>query len=149
MEIAVTNLQFANALLPMPDSVTFIDQYAFTGCVSLTSIVIPEGVTSVGAWLFNGCKALTSVTLPETLTVISNYMFYNCSSLSQIVVPAEVTGIGINAFYNSGVTSVVFEQPSGWMAGNISFEASTLENAATAATYLTITYCAQLWIRSI
>ena len=39
----------------IPDSVTRIGGWAFSGCTGLTSIVIPDSVTSIGDWAFSGC----------------------------------------------------------------------------------------------
>ena len=42
-------------------SVTSIDDDAFSGCYSLTSIEIGSGVTSIGNWAFEDCTGLTDV----------------------------------------------------------------------------------------
>ncbi len=43
----------------IPNSVTSIGNYAFSGCDSLTSIEIPNSVTSIGDWAFSDCDSLT------------------------------------------------------------------------------------------
>jgi hypothetical protein len=43
----------------IPDSVTSIGSYAFSGCTSLTSIIIPDSVTSIGNYAFSNCTSLT------------------------------------------------------------------------------------------
>ena len=48
--------------LVIPNSVTSIGWYAFSGCSSLTSVTIGESVTSIGERAFGGCKSLTSIT---------------------------------------------------------------------------------------
>jgi hypothetical protein len=45
----------------IPSGVTSIEDYAFYGCVGLTSVVISNGVTSIGDGAFYGCVGLTSV----------------------------------------------------------------------------------------
>ena len=45
----------------IPDSVTYISNYAFYGCTGLTSIVIPNSVTSIGGYAFEDCTGLTDV----------------------------------------------------------------------------------------
>lgn len=53
-----------------------IDNAAFSGCGSLTSIRIPMSVTSIGELAFNGCNNLTSVSVAwETPIVIGNNVF--------------------------------------------------------------------------
>lgn len=43
---------------------------------------IPEGVTEIGDYAFYGCVFLTSVEIPESVTVIGNYAFENCPNLT-------------------------------------------------------------------
>lgn len=47
----------------VPNGVAAIGDYAFSGCIGLTSIDIPNSVTSIGTSAFYGCSGLTSVTL--------------------------------------------------------------------------------------
>ena len=56
------NLYLNNELvqdLTIPEGVTSIGSYAFSGCSSLTSIEIPSSVTSIGSYAFSGCSSLT------------------------------------------------------------------------------------------
>ena len=93
----------------IPDSVTSIDDYAFSGCSSLTSIIIPDSVTSIGDYAFSGCNSLTSIVIPDRVTSIGTSAFAWCSSLTSIVIPDSVTSIGDSAFYNcSSLTSIEF-----------------------------------------
>ena len=93
--------------LDIPDGVTKIKKYAFSGCSGLTSITIPNSVTSIGNGAFEGCSGLTSVTIPNSVTSIGNYTFYGCSGLTSVTIPNSVTSIGKEAFYGcSGLTSI-------------------------------------------
>ena len=68
----------------IPDSVTSIDKYAFESCSSLTSVVIGDSVTSIGFQAFQYCSSLTSVVIPDSVTSIGNYVFYSCDSLTDV-----------------------------------------------------------------
>ena len=111
----------------IPNSVTFIDSWAFgdnsnlksitlsenlkkigygvfLDCPALTSINIPNSVTSIGEFAFSGCAALTGITLPNSVTSIGKYAFSDCTALTGITLPNSVTSIGESAF--SGCTAL-------------------------------------------
>ena len=93
--------------LIIPNSVTSIGGYAFTGCSGLTSVTIGNSVTSIGDFAFNECRGLTSVTIPNSVTSIGSGAFCDCSGLTSVTIPNSVTTIGGYAFRNcSGLTSV-------------------------------------------
>lgn len=83
----------------IPESVTSIDNSAFYGCNSLTSIVIPDSVSSIGDFAFSGCSNLTSIVIPNSVTSIGDYSFGECSSLTTTIdIPSSVTSLGYYAF---------------------------------------------------
>ena len=84
--------------ITLPSTLTSIGNSAFGGCSSLTSIIIPEGVTEIGPQTFYYCSSLTSVSLPSTLTSISAWAFQYCRSLTEITLPSTLTSIGSWAF---------------------------------------------------
>lgn len=71
----------------IPNSVTSIGVWAFSGCTGLTSIDIPNSVTSIGSSAFSGCSGLTSVTIGNSVTSISFAAFSGCSGLTSIDIP--------------------------------------------------------------
>ena len=93
----------------IPDSVTSIGSYAFSGCSSLTGVTIPSGVTRIGSYAFSGCSSLTGVTILDGVKGIDSYAFSGCSSLTSIIIPSSVTSIYGYAFGDCGsLTSVTF-----------------------------------------
>ena len=101
----------------IPNSVTSIVRYVFSGCSSLTSIIVESGnlkydsrndcnaiIETATNTLMAGCK--TSI-IPNSVTSIGWYAFYGCSSLTFVDIPNSVTSIGGYAFYGcSSLTSV-------------------------------------------
>ena len=83
--------------LVIPNSVTSIGNYAFSGCSVLTSITIGNSVTSIGDYAF-WCSGLTSVAIPNGVTSIGESAFSNCSGLTSVTIGNGVTGIGGGCF---------------------------------------------------
>ena len=93
--------------LVIPNGVTQIKAYAFSGYKGLTSVTIPNSVTSIGSSAFSYCSGLTSVTIPNSVTSIGSYAFYKCSSLTSVTISSSVRSIGRSAFSGcTGLTSV-------------------------------------------
>ena len=92
----------------IPDSVTRIGSYAFSGCTCLISVTIPDSVTTIGNDAFNECSSLTSITIPDSVTSIGNDAFEGCKSLTSVTISNSVTSIDIGTFEDcSSLTSVI------------------------------------------
>ncbi|MBR6420484.1 MAG: leucine-rich repeat domain-containing protein [Oscillospiraceae bacterium] len=90
----------------VPDGVTVISAYAFSGAADLKEIRLPESVSSLGEGAFSGCKSLAQFTFPKGLTAIAGTLFAE-TALTSVVIPDTVTEIGEYAFYRcTGLTSV-------------------------------------------
>ena len=98
IETQTNTLIAACSKTTIPNSVTTLGNYAFSGCTDLTSITIPNSVTTIGesAFAFTG---LVSITIPKSVTSIGGYAFMDCSSLTEITIPNSVTTIGFAAFF--------------------------------------------------
>lgn len=70
----------------LPNSLQYIQAYAFAGCTSLESLQLPEALDSLGARVFSGCESLSNIELPESLHAIGPLCFYGCKELSTIKV---------------------------------------------------------------
>ena len=136
--------------LVIPNSVTSIGNYAFSGCSSLTSVTIPNSVTSIGDGAFSGCSSLTSVTIPNCVTSIGAWAFRGCSSLTSITIPNSVTSIGDGAFSGcSGLTSATISN-SVTSIGDYTFDecssltSITIPNSVTSIGKYAFKYCSSL-----
>ena len=59
----------------LPNTITRIEDYAFSSCSALTSVTIPESVTSIGEGAFYGCSTLTSIYLPYKIPIANKSSF--------------------------------------------------------------------------
>ena len=97
--------------IEIPSSVMNIERYAFAGCSGLTNVTIPKGVTIINVSTFDGCSGLTSITIPDSVTSISGYAFADCIGLTSITIPDSVTSISNGAFENCiGLTSITIPE---------------------------------------
>ena len=84
------------------NTVQSIGEEAFSGCGSLTSVNLGTSVKSIGREAFYACGNLKSITLPTSVTTISQQAFLLCSGLTEITIPDSVTSIGTFAFRQCG-----------------------------------------------
>ena len=104
IETAYNTLLYGCKNTTIPNSVTTIDDYAFYGCDSLTSIVIPNSVTEIGYGAFYDCIDLTSIVIPNSVTSIGDNAFCNCWRLTDVYCYiADLTNVssGNRTFYSN------------------------------------------------
>lgn len=81
----------------IPDSVKYLDSYAFEGATNLESVYNVKNLSS--SMIFKNCTSLKKVEISSSIDGISLSAFDNCTSLKQLVLPDSVTYIYKN--YNS------------------------------------------------
>ena len=74
-------------------------KYLIAAAGGLEHIIIPDGVTEIGAWAFSGCASLTNVTIPAGVIEIGCWAFKDCTSLKNIVIYGSVAEYNISTFY--------------------------------------------------
>ena len=81
--------------LVIPNSVTSIGHYVFSGCTSMTNVTISNSVTSIGASAFSGCSSLASITIPSSVTSIGFSAFDDCKNLKEVHITDIAAWCGI------------------------------------------------------
>ena len=72
-----------------PDSVTSIEERAFSYCRNIRNITVGSNVAGIGQSAFEVCSSLVSITLPASLESIEHDIFASCYDLAEIVVDAD------------------------------------------------------------
>lgn len=110
----------------IPDSVTRIEDGAFSGCAELTSITMSARIYRIGDAAFSGCTSLASVTFSRGHLGIGDGAFSSCTSLTSITIPANAF-LGAGAFSScNNLTSVLIGENAFldvgvfWLCSNLS-----------------------------
>ena len=75
--------------LIIPDSVTWIEPYAFYNCSNLKSVTIPNSVWWISDYAFYGCTDLKNITLGANIKYVREGAFANCQNLKQVICYAK------------------------------------------------------------
>lgn len=76
----------------LPEGITVIAPYAFSGNQKITRLILPEGLHTIGEGAFWGCKKLEGVDFPSTLCTVGARAFEKCISLSEVILSARRVG---------------------------------------------------------
>ena len=145
--------------IEIPNSVTSIGDYAFSGCTGLTSVIwnakicadfryntppfydsrpqitsftFGNEVEHIPANLCNGMSNLTSIEIPNSVTSIGDYAFSGCTGLTSVTIPNSVTSIGESAFaVCSGLKSLKVLNPNVEYSGGMPIAYSQMDSLRT------------------
>lgn len=84
----------------LPETIEYLDEYAFSGCKELAKIELPDSISKIPESAFLGCSALTEVRLPDGIISIGRNAFNGCVSLTTLEISKNVEYIGAGAFEN-------------------------------------------------
>ena len=70
---------------------------------NIKSLMIPETVSNIKAYSFTGCVDLTNVEFHVGVTSVGRYAFAECYNISEVTLPIELVDIGEEAFDESVV----------------------------------------------
>ena len=74
------------------------DYYVFGAVFGNCEVVIPDTVTYIGDYAFTGAKGLVKLSGGENCKKIGEYAFMNCVNLAEVTFLDNVTDLAVNAF---------------------------------------------------
>lgn len=77
----------------------------FTGCASLTEVVLPEGVTMIGLGAFFGCSSLERAIMPGVKSLPLD-SFSGCHKLTELVLADDYRSFGRKALMDTAITEL-------------------------------------------
>lgn len=89
------NIKFLN----IPNSITRIGDGAFSGCKSLSNVILPKALVSLGSSTFKNCKNLNNIVLSDTVSFIGKEAFAG-TGIKRIVLPKNIDVINGGLFKN-------------------------------------------------
>lgn len=86
----------ASGVFEIPEGVQEISNYAFSGQVDITKVIIPASMKTIGQYAFFNCANLEEVQFKDgcVCDVIGDYAFQNCRKLRKINLPNNLVSIG-------------------------------------------------------
>ena len=70
--------------------------FAFTGCTSVTTIIIGDNVETIPRTAFKNCTGLKTLTIPASVTTIGNYAFEGCNEIETLTFNSDAIGNNFN-----------------------------------------------------
>ena len=88
----------------------------FEDCVKLSKIRLPQELSNIGDYAFSGCSSLPNIDIPDSVSWIGEKAFLNCSSLTDINIPGSIGSIAKAAFQGCTITIKINREeiPSSW-----------------------------------
>ncbi len=127
----------ASVDVTVPDTVSYIGDYAFAGCTGLRRVALPDTIKEIRECAFEGCRELGEINLPEGIMNIKGGAFKGCESLSQATLPkslkfkdgeADYSSYGI--FEESGVEEINIPGSIGIIPAKMFINCRKLKKAA-------------------
>lgn len=109
---ALTDISYMNEngdSTKINNTITAINENAFTGCRRLSSFTMPNTLTYIGRSAFKGCVYLTRVILPSASSEleVDDYAFANCNLMIMAYVPNNIKRFGEYVF-NGNVRLTIY-----------------------------------------
>ena len=84
--------------LIIEEGVTEIGDYAFYYCENLRNVCIPNSLTRIGAFSFTGCNGIDSLDIPASVRSIEHSAFCYCRNIKNLKIQSDSIDIAAFAF---------------------------------------------------
>lgn len=96
--------------LELPESITLIDERAFSDCRFTGDLIIPNGIKVIPSECFAGCTFDGNLILNEGVTNIGRAAFTNCLFRGELELPSTVREVGFASFKGNNFSSVTLPE---------------------------------------
>ena len=129
----------ASGSINIPDYITSIADFAFSGCCNLENINFHNHITSIGENAFYDCQNLTFIDLPDSVEQINDGAFSDCENLTSIKLPANITSINKETFHGcKSLKNITLPSRLESIGEEAFYECENLENITLPDTIKTI-----------
>ena len=112
----------------IPDTYTYIADYAFYGCDNLENVVMSDSIETVGKGAFLDCLNLAKLTLSKGIKTISKDAFKGCTSIASVDLSYACETIQTGAFYGcTSLTEVVISDKINYLSAYAFYGCTALE----------------------
>lgn len=124
----IASITSLGSITSLPDGNNTDNYGVFSGCTSLTSVVLPNTLTTAGICAFYNCTSLDTVNIPTSLTTMKQKVFRGCPLTSETGVLTITQNIALNSatFWGNKFTKIVFEGNVSGLSGSLNGSLSTL-----------------------
>ena len=105
------------------------------GKVLSPTLNIPASVKYISKNAFMNYRTLTQINFASNCEIksIGNHAFSGCNNLTTVTIPQSVTNVGFGAFSCDNLTTVIFEDKTGWYHENVLWNPSSFDDTAEIA----------------
>jgi hypothetical protein len=89
-------------------SITQLKASSFSGCTSLTSVILDQTVTSIGTSAFSGCTAFPNIIMGTNVRVFGDSAF-SSARLTNFTIPSSLTHLGNTCFNAATITNLTID----------------------------------------
>ena len=95
--------------ITLPQNTRHIAPCAFCECKSITGVSLPDGLSSIDFWAFTGSDRLNNIVIPSSVSYLGANLFAGCSALTNLTIAEGNTHYYIDekAIYSVGGDTLV------------------------------------------